>query len=361
MEFIVADEKWMGKWDNFVSNQFSGHFMQSLAWGRFRETSGWEQRYFLAIQKNQIKGAALVLSKTFPIIKKLIFYLPRGPVIEPGNGETLLFLLKNIGKYVEDNNGIFLRVDPYLEEAEEYDSIFNKAGYKKINRKWSYWNCPKFIFWLRLDEGVDNILKRMKRKKRYEIRSAYKKGVEFIRGGEKDLQDFHTLMVETADRKNIGAHDFGYYENILKILGDSVTTQLFLAKYKGETAAAGISLVYGKRAWLLYLASSEKHLHLSPNRALQWEMIKWAFEQGCKVYDFRGTATDDPPNPSDPGYGVYKFKKSFGPDFIRTVGYYDYVVNNMLYKPFRVFEDNFLPFFVNKAKKLIEFRKKVLN
>ena len=55
MKFIVADEKWMEKWDNVVSNQFSGHFMQSLAWGKFRKTSGWEPRYLLAIQKNQIK------------------------------------------------------------------------------------------------------------------------------------------------------------------------------------------------------------------------------------------------------------------------------------------------------------------
>lgn len=346
----------MEKWDDFVSKCGRGHFMQSHAWGKFKESSGWKVRYLLAIKKNKMKGASLLLSKPLPVLGKHIYYLPRGPVVEHDDSEALSFLLKNIRKYVEENNGVFLRVDPYFEESETYDSIFKGIGFKKIERTWSFWNSPKYIFWLNLDIGIENILKKMPKKKRYEIRVPHKKGVKYMKGGLSDIRDFYTLMVETAERKDIGTHDLGYYEKLYKILGDSGIAQLFLAKYDGEVVAAGISLAYGKRAWLLYMASSKKHFHLMPNRALQWEMIKWAVERGCEVYDFRGTATDDPPNPNDPGYGVYKFKKSFGPEFVRTVGYYDYVVNKLLYRVLIFAEDHFLTHLVGGAEKISKIR-----
>jgi len=59
---------------------------------------------------------------------------------------------------------------------------------------------------------------------------------------------------------------------------------------------------------------------------------------------FVGTATDDPPSPADPGYGVYEFKKSFGPDFIRLAGYYDYILYKPLYSILIYAEKYILPF-----------------
>jgi len=90
-------------------------------------------------------------------------------------------------------------------------------------------------------------------------------------------------------------------------------------------------------------------------------MIKWAAERGCLRYDLRGTATDDPPRPSDPGYGVYRFKKSFNPDFIRTAGYYDLVVDSMLYRTFRILEDRLLPHAVEAANKMMRYRDRLMN
>ena len=123
----------------------------------------------------------------------------------------------------------------------------------------------------------------------------------------------------------------------------SARVQLFLGSFEGEVITAGMSVSYGKRAWLLYAASDPKSYRLRANRTLQWEMIKWAHAQGCTRYDFRGTATNDPPNPNDPGYGVYQFKKSFGPEFTRLIGYYDLVRRPALYRMARIAEEYLLP------------------
>jgi len=354
LRFIRVDEKNASMWDRFVTNNESGHFMQSFCWGCFKQQTGWEPVYLMAIEDDEVKGASLLLSKSLPLVKKLIYYLPRGPVVDFHNNVTFLFLMNNIKKYVKDNDGIFLRTDPYLKDTIENNSLYEQIGFKKSDRKWSLWNCPRFVFWLNMGSGIEELFKKLSTKIRNQIRYPHKRGVEFIKGDLSDIKEFYSLMVGTAFQKGIGLHDINYYKELYKTLSDASIAQLFLAKHEGKAIATGISLAYGKRAWLLYLASSSEHFRLRPNRALQWEMIKWAAEQGCEVYDFRGTAADDPPDPKDPGFGVYEFKKSFGPEYVRLVGYYDFVVNRPIYLLF-IFAEYYL--FPLVAKGLVELSK----
>ncbi len=62
-----------------------------------------------------------------------------------------------------------------------------------------------------------------------------------------------------------------------------------------------------------------------PNYLLQWNMIQWAIETGCRIYDFRGVSGDL--TPDNPLYGLYRFKKDFNGDLVQFVGEYDLVFN----------------------------------
>ncbi|MGM9623135.1 MAG: peptidoglycan bridge formation glycyltransferase FemA/FemB family protein, partial [Butyricicoccus porcorum] len=64
---------------------------------------------------------------------------------------------------------------------------------------------------------------------------------------------------------------------------------------------------------------------LMPNYLLQWMMIQWALEKGCRIYDFRGVSGDL--TPDNPLYGLYRFKKDFNGDLVQFVGEYDLVFN----------------------------------
>ena len=46
-----------------------------------------------------------------------------------------------------------------------------------------------------------------------------------------------------------------------------------------------------------------------PNYLMQWEMIRWAVEAGCELYDFQGVPCWY--DTSHPNYGVYRFKTGF--------------------------------------------------
>ena len=69
-----------------------------------------------------------------------------------------------------------------------------------------------------------------------------------------------------------------------------------------------------------------------PNHLLQWEAIKWAKATGSTSYDFWG-APDDL-DPSDPMWGVYRFKSGFGATFVRTLGAWDFVARPILYQTY---------------------------
>ena len=62
-----------------------------------------------------------------------------------------------------------------------------------------------------------------------------------------------------------------------------------------------------------------------PNYLLQWHMIQWAVELGCRIYDFRGVSGDL--SEDNPLYGLYRFKKGFNGDLVEFCGEYDYIFN----------------------------------
>jgi len=81
--------------------------------------------------------------------------------------------------------------------------------------------------------------------------------------------------------------------------------------------------------------------------ALQWGAIQWAIEKGCSQYDLWGVPDmgyvrleTEFPNRSDGLWGVYRFKRGFGGDLIRSAGAWDVVFNPFLYYFYRQYMKN---------------------
>lgn len=330
-------------WDQFVSASDHGHYMQSHAWGEMQRHAGWEPHYAALSAGGATVATALLLSRTIPATGRKVFYAPQGPVTNGHTPEVYEPLGAALSAYVRRQGGTFLRADPYLREDAALDSALAKGGFRKVPRDWSYWNGPKFVFWLDLQQDEDALFKGMDRNCQRDVRAGYKKGVEYCRGGTDDLPEFYRLMQAMSNTKGIAVHDEQYYRRLYEVMNRSCRLELFLAKFEGRIISVGMSISYGTRAWMLYAASDRQYFKLRINRNVQWEMMKWARDTGCVRYDFRGTATGDPPNPADPGYGVYEFKKSFGPQFVRLAGYYDLVTRPAWYGLIRASEEHVLP------------------
>ena len=64
-------------------------FHQTEAWANLKKGNGWQSHYIGLKDDDKIVAAALLLAKQVPIVKKKMFYSPRGFLIDYNNKELL--------------------------------------------------------------------------------------------------------------------------------------------------------------------------------------------------------------------------------------------------------------------------------
>ena len=187
---------------------------------------------------------------------------------------------------------------------------------------------PRYVFRLNVEGKTEEELQAgFHQKWRYNIRVAQKKGVEVKICGKEMVPAFADLMLTTGVRDGFVTRQPEYFAAMLDNLGEHC--RLYMAFHEGQPIAGTLAIHYGDKVWYLYGASSNEHRNLMPNYLLQWCMIQWAVETGCRVYDFRGVSGDV--SEDNPLYGLYRFKKGFGGDFTEFVGEMDLVLNKPIY------------------------------
>ena len=97
-------------------------------------------------------------------------------------------------------------------------------------------------------------------------------------------------------------------ENNLKKIDD--TKKLKEEKGNVIPLSAAMFILYGDEIVYLFSGSYEELMKFCGQYRLQWEIIKYAGDNGYKRYNFYGI--QDVFNPQGKDYGVYEFKKGFG-------------------------------------------------
>jgi lipid II:glycine glycyltransferase (peptidoglycan interpeptide bridge formation enzyme) len=307
-----------------------GHFMQSPEWAKVK--SNWKNEIITVEDENgNIKGSMSVLIRKLPLLNYTMMYSPRGPVCDVHDEDTLQRLLDKTKLLAKKYRSYVLKIDPDVEiEDREFGQIMSKLGFKIANASKNFEGIqPRFVFRLNIkDKSEEELLQIFHQKVRYNIRLAIKKGVTVKIGSRKDIPDFHRVMVETGLRDKFVVRSAQYFEKMYDCLGPE-HLRLYLAYYEDKIIAGTIAVLYGNKCWYLYGASSNKYRNVMPNYLLQWEMIRWALEKHCDLYDFRGVSGDlDEKNPL---YGLYKFKKGFNGKFTEFIGEMDYIFNPFIH------------------------------
>ena len=117
--------------------------------------------------------------------------------------------------------------------------------------------------------------------------------------------------------------------SVFVLMADLEHARLYMAFHEGQPIAGTLAIHYGDKVWYLYGASSNEHRNLMPNYLLQWSMIQWAVETGCRIYDFRGVSGNV--SEDNPLYGLFRFKQGFGGAFTEFVGEEDLVLSPFIY------------------------------
>lgn len=246
MEFKIIEEK---KYQYFWDKHPLKSFLSSIEIGHLRKDSGWDVVYTGVFENKKLIGAAMLVSKLRKLGKKE-FYSPRGLLIDFSNDKLLSFYIKELKKYVKENNGYVLRIDPYIiykqrdidgnivENGIDNSQIVNNLinlGFKKVDSKDR--EQVGWMFSLDLEgKDEDEILKQMRQNTRNIIRKTEKIGIDVKKISYDELDIFHNILVETGKRKDFKTRDISYYQQMYKLFSkkDEVRfyiTQLDLDKY----------------------------------------------------------------------------------------------------------------------------------
>lgn len=324
----LVDDTNREKYVEFLQSHKKGHFLQSPEWAKLK--SEWTNEVLLVEdEKGNIKGSMSILIRKVPYFKSTMMYSPRGPVCDIHDKEVIKELVAGIKELAQKYNAFILKVDPDVPSSdEEFKTIVKECGFKiKENVKdFTEVIQPRYVFRLNVENKTEEeLLKSFHEKTRYNIRLSGRKGVTVRDGKKEDLKDFYKIMQETGTRDDFLIRPLQYFEKMYDDLGPDYL-RLIMADYEGKPISGVIAIYYGDKVWYLYGASSNSHRNVMPNYLLQWEMIKWALEKKCRIYDFRGVSghVDE----HHPQYGIYKFKKGFNGEFVEFVGEL-----NMIFKP----------------------------
>lgn len=309
-------------WDAFLEAYPDAHILQTSAWGALKSDFGWE-----AFPLQAETCGAMILFRKLPLGLR-IAYIPKGPM-----GQDWQKLWPLVDALCRQKRAIFLKVEPDAEEGEipVLQAAFEgfEADAKPIQ--------PRQTILVSLEGGEEDWLARMKQKTRYNIRLAERKGVQVKEIADLDI--FQELMRTTGQRDGFGVHHQSYYQRAYDLFAPLGACSILLASYESQPLAALMLFKRGRRAWYFYGASNNEERNRMPTYLLQWEAMRWAASRGCEEYDLWGVP-DAPEaeleenfsNRNDGLWGVYRFKRGFGGELVRSAGAWDRVYHPQLYR-----------------------------
>lgn len=175
---------------------------------------------------------------------------------------------------------------------------------------------PRHTFILDLSEDEHTIRKNMEGADR-KIRKAANEGVKVREAtGLEDIAAYCRLSQETSERirRRTPFTDFpdDLFYTVYRDLTSIGAARFYLAWHE-DRPLAGCIFLCSRDRMLYWRGGSVRDRALTAKQApaaIFWHAIRAARAEGLRWFDFGGCTPSD--DPSDPGYGVYAFKKRWG-------------------------------------------------
>jgi peptidoglycan pentaglycine glycine transferase (the first glycine) len=308
-----------------LSQHPQAHLLQTSAWGEFKARFGWQVERVCAGE-----SGAQVLFRPLPLGFSFA-YVAKGPV-----GADWPALWPELDRVCRGRRAVMLKVEPDLVEPLSSGAEAWFAGFQGRSEPVQ----PRRTMVLSLAGEEADWLARMKQKTRYNIRLAEKKGVQVRPSG--DVHSFYQLMQVTGQRDGFGVHSLEYFQEAYRHFYPLGMCELLMAEFEGRPLAGLMVFARGRRAWYFYGASNDEERARMPAYLLQWHAMRWAKSRGCEEYDLWGVPDADEETleanftgRSEGLWGVYRFKRGFGGQLLRSAGAWDRAYLPLVYPLYR--------------------------
>ncbi len=324
-------------WDNLAADLGAQH-LQAWAWGELKQHFGWQPVRLAAAGRD---AAAQVLVRRLAGLSAT--YVPRGPVFSGARLDPQF--LRALVRAARDRRSAFLRLEPAVAvddpRADEFDAQLRAAGFRPVTSTLQ----PRSSIALDLNMPLDDLFRDFSKGHRADVKRGQRNGVSIREAGADDFELLERMLLATQERKTFEYHNAGYYRTLWRSFGDAA--KLFVAQHDGRDVAAALVVGWHNYGSYLVAGSTGEALELRAVHVLQWHAISWAHARGVRTWDLGGmadargeyelAAADGRHSQaeldellaaaeSDPRDGVYRFKKGWGGQVVRTLPAYDRVL-----------------------------------
>lgn len=330
------------EWERLV-DVFPDHDVkQGFEWGEVRRPLGWRPVRYAVVDGEQPLATCAILARMVPGAGALL-YAPRGPLLA-GDDRALTALLEPVRDLARRTGAILLRASP-AEPAVA--AALGGAGFVALEDEFTAWNTPRCTASLDLRAPEDVLWARVRGRTREYVRGAPRRGM--VVGPSRsiaDVEEFHPLIVALSRQKQIPLRSLAYHRHLYERFSKAGRLRMFTARADGRLVGALLAVRSGARATMLHAATDAgapgtlRH-YVSP--ALYWAFIRSAREEGCTLADFGPSGVGLVPRPTDPGWGVFRFKASFGCAARTYPPFHDLVFRPRAYRLLRLAERRMLP------------------
>ncbi len=313
-ELIVKEIHDRAIWQSWFDNLSPDTFLQTWEWGEAQTDP--IKRIGVFTPTGELQGAALLIN----IAARRARYIlcPHGPLVAEDNDAALQAIIEYAISYGRNCGADFVRIAPLLTDLPKHRQIFSAQGFRKA----PIHVHPELSWILNLSPEQDKLLANLRKTTRYSIRKAEKDGVTIRSSTEPtDLELFWNLYQATVVRQHFTPFSLAYLEREFHVFTQHQAARLFLADHQGETVAGALIIFTPQSAFYHHGASLQKDPKLTAAYLLQWAVIKYAKERGCRKYNFWGISPEN--EPKHPWAGLSLFKKGFGGEAHRYVSAQD--------------------------------------
>lgn len=235
MEFIILTDD---EYRQFLDGNDMASFMQTVELSNLKKELG-SKIHFVGVKQNKKIVAGSMILEDSTILNKKMFYAPRGLIVDYHNKELLTFFTKELKKYIKNNNGFILTIDPNViyrvrtsdgeidpNHKQDDESINNllDLGYKHYGFN-LYLDTmqARWCYLLSLDEDYESKKVKFSKSTRKNIDFCQKKGLMVREGTIDDLKVMAEIFEITSKRKDFFSRSLEYYQKMYHHMKDLMT------------------------------------------------------------------------------------------------------------------------------------------
>ena len=350
-----ATQAELADWDRRVVSAPGGHVYQSRVWADQRARLGWRPLFAQVDQDH----AALVLQRPIALLGGSTAYIPRGPIVDPGDprdgGDAAAGRLATLTTWLGRRGVAVVATDAEVPAADAlYGRRIRAQGFRQIPEIQP--SRHRVSLALAGDTDDDAVRAGLTKSTRQRVAAAERDGIVVERHDTAGWGSLHPLF----ERPSVPLGDaLAGFATLLEGTGDRLgftfgPRQVFIDWWTAAHAAGllvyleardpsaeqplgGLILYrHGQRLSTVHSADAPgvRERHRGVMHLLRWRAIQLAIREGCQEMDLGGVDTGPDhrePGEGEPMAGLYEHKRSFGATWLAMTGAHQRVLSPWRY------------------------------